>query len=51
MSLISKQDRDLAIEAIEFYIFNKKFDLPKEKIMQLNALINWIKLENYKHEN
>jgi|LauGreDrversion2_3_1035106.scaffolds.fasta_scaffold144852_2 hypothetical protein len=51
MSLLSKQDRDLTVEAIEFYLFNKKFDLSEEKIMQLNALRNWIQLENFKHEN
>jgi hypothetical protein len=51
MSLISQSDRDLAIESIDFYLFNKKFDLTEEKIMQLNALLNWIKLEKYKNEN
>jgi hypothetical protein len=51
MSLISQSDRDLAIESIDFYLFNKKFDLTEEKRMQLNALLNWIKLEKYKHEN
>jgi hypothetical protein len=51
MSLISKKDRELTIEALNFYLFNKKFDLTEEKMMQINALINWIKLENYKHEN
>jgi hypothetical protein len=48
MSLISQKDRDLAVEALDFYLFNKKFDLTVEKKQQLNALINWIKLENYK---
>jgi hypothetical protein len=51
MSLISQSDRDLAIESIDFYLFNKKFDLTEEKRMQLNALLNWIKLEKYKNEN
>jgi hypothetical protein len=50
MSLISQQDRKLAIEALEFYVYNKKFDLPQEKQIELNALINWIKLEVYKNE-
>jgi hypothetical protein len=48
MSLISQKDRDLAIEALDFYLFNKKFDLTAEKKQELNALLNWIKLENYK---
>jgi hypothetical protein len=51
MSLLSKQDRDLTIEALEFYLFNKEFDLSEDKTMQLNALRNWLQLENFKHEN
>ncbi len=51
MSLISQQDRDLAIEALDFYLFNKKFDFTEEKRMEINALINWIKLEYKKNEN
>lgn len=51
MSLISQRDRQLVIEALDFYLFNKKFDIPSEKRMELNALINWIKLEQYKNEN
>ncbi len=51
MSLISQKDRDLAIQALDFYLFNKKFDLPEEKIMEINALINWIKIEKNKNEN
>lgn len=47
MSLISQKDRKLAIEALESY---KNSDLPQEKRMELNALINWIKLEVYKNE-
>jgi len=51
MSLISQKDRQIAIEALDFYLFNKKFDLTDEKKMELNALINWIKLEYNKNEN
>ena len=51
MSLISKADRDLAIEALDFYLFNKKYDLSETKRMEINALLNWIKLERFKHEN
>jgi hypothetical protein len=50
MSLVSQKDRKLAIEVLEFYGYNKKFDLPQEKRMELNALINWLKLEIYKHD-
>jgi hypothetical protein len=51
MSLISQKDRELAIEALDFYLFNKKFDFTEEKRMEINTLINWIKLEHFKHEN
>jgi hypothetical protein len=51
MSLISQRDREVALEALNFYLFNKKFDFTEEKIMELNALINWIKLEHSKNEN
>ena len=51
MSLISQRDRKVVLEALDFYLFNKKFDMSQEKQMELNALINWIKLEHYKHEN
>jgi len=51
MSLISQRDREVAIKALDFYLFNKKFDLNEEKIMEINALINWIKLEYAKNEN
>ena len=51
MSLISKADRNLAIEALDFYLFNKQHDITEAKRMEINALINWIKLERFKHED
>jgi hypothetical protein len=48
MSLISKKDREIVIEALDFYLFSKGVDMTEEKRMELNALLNWIKLENYK---
>ena len=69
MSLISQRDRQLAIEALEYYrndtlMKEQAFkelkevypDLEDVKIndafmMELNALINWIKLEYTKNEN
>ena len=51
MSLISQRDRELVIDALSFYQVNKEYDLPEEKKMELNALINWIRLEYTKHEN
>jgi hypothetical protein len=51
MSLISQKDRKLAVEALDFYLFNNQFDFTEEKKMEINALINWIKLEQSKNEN
>jgi hypothetical protein len=51
MSLISQKDRKLAIEALDFYLFNKQHDFTEEKKMELNTLYNWIRLEYFKHEN
>jgi hypothetical protein len=48
MSLISQKDRDLTIEAIDFYLFSKGQDMTESKRGELHALLNWIKLENYK---
>ena len=48
MSLISQKDRNLTIEAIDFYLFSKGQDMTESKRGELNALINWIKLEHYK---
>jgi len=49
MSLISQRDREVALEALDFYLFNKQFDFTEGKKMELNALINWIKLEYSKN--
>jgi len=53
MSLISTQDREMVIEALEYYVLSlKTYHTPNEdKIFQYNALLNWIKLERFKHEN
>ena len=51
MSLISQRDRELASEALDFYDFSKGNEFTEEKRMEVNALLNWIKLEHYKHEN
>ena len=48
MSLISQRDRELAIKALENYTSSITNDSDKS---ELNALINWIKLEHFKHEN
>jgi hypothetical protein len=51
MSLISQQDRTLTIEALDFYLFNKGTDFTEAKRAEVNALLNWIKLEKTKHEH
>ena len=48
MSLISQKDRNLTIEAIDFYLFSKGQDMTESKRGELNALLNWIKLEHSK---
>ncbi|NBW57454.1 hypothetical protein EBR43_06655 [bacterium] len=50
MSLLSKSDRDLTIEAIDFYLENKGRDLGESKVSILLALRNWVKIENTKYE-
>jgi hypothetical protein len=67
MSLISQKDRDLAITAINHYVdflsseidFYEKEELledtdyqeHKSQLPEVYALLNWIKLEYFKHEN
>lgn len=50
MSLISQQDRENAIEALDFYLFSKGRDMTESKRAEFNALLNWIKLEKTKHD-
>jgi len=64
MSLISQKDRELAITALEYYktqipltitmgelVSDTVIKQDEQKMMELNALINWIKLEYFKNEN
>ena len=64
MSLISQKDRELAIEALEYYktqipltitigelVSDTIIEQDEQKMMELNALINWIKLEQYKNDH
>ena len=53
MSLISQQDREMVITALEYFCLSMKSD-PKHdenRLYQYNTLLNWIKLEHFKHEN
>lgn len=52
MSLISQQDREMAIEALEYYLQKLKDDnCNQAAISSFQNLLNWINLEHYKHEN
>ena len=55
MSLISQRDRLLAIDALNFYAKVKDSlewdEWSEQDRMEVNALLNWIKLEYSKHEN
>ena len=48
MSLLSQQDRDKVIQALEFYIGNEVTH--GDEIYQYNTLLNWIKLEYEKNK-
>ena len=50
MSLISQQDRALAIKAFEHYIASFKDLMTEAERAGSNALLNWIKLEYSKNE-
>jgi hypothetical protein len=51
MSLISQRDREIVIKALDFY-YDEAYPLMSEsERMEVNALINWIRLERYKNEN
>ena len=50
MSLISQKDRENAIEALNFYLFSKGQDMTESKRAEVNALLNWIRLEQFKYE-
>jgi len=47
MSLTSQQDRQMVIEALENYVET----LDEERKYPFNTLLNWIRLEYFKHEN
>lgn len=52
MSLISQQDRQMVIEALEFYIYNMEQNKCNDAaIYSYNTLLNWIRLEHYKNEH
>ena len=52
MSLISQKDRQMAIEALEYYVQKLKDDnCTDASITAFQTLLNWVELEHFKHEN
>jgi hypothetical protein len=52
MSLISQKDREMVIEALEYYIQRlKKDNCTEASIYAYNTLLRWIELEYFKNEN
>jgi hypothetical protein len=52
MSLISQKDREMVIEALEYYILKLKEDnCTPSSIYTFNTLLKWIELEHYKNED
>jgi hypothetical protein len=52
MSLISQKDRQMVIEALEYYVEKLKEDnCTNASITEFQTLLNWIELEYRKNEN
>jgi hypothetical protein len=52
MSLISQTDRQMVIEALEYYVQKlKEDDCTPASIGAFQTLLNWIELEHFKNEN
>ena len=52
MSLISQKDREMVIEALEYYVQKLKDDnCTDASITAFQTLLNWVELEHFKHEN
>ena len=51
MSLISQRDRELVIKSLAFYVDEFGPLMNQTEWMEVNALLNWIKLEHSKNEN
>jgi hypothetical protein len=50
MSLISQKDREMVIDALEFYIHDMKQNNCNESaITAYNTLLKWVELEHYKN--
>lgn len=53
MSLISQTDRQMVIEALEYYVQKLKEDtsFSNFSVTDYQTLLNWIELEHFKNEN
>jgi hypothetical protein len=52
MSLLSQTDREMVIEAIEYYLVKLKEDnCTQASITAYNTLLRWIELEYFKNED
>jgi hypothetical protein len=52
MSLLSQLDREMVIEALEYYVQRLKDDnCNQAAISSFQTLLNWVELEHFKHEN
>jgi hypothetical protein len=52
MSLISQKDREMVIEALEYYVQKlKEDDCTPASIGAFQTLLNWVELEHFKNEN
>jgi len=52
MSLISQQDRQMVIEALEYYVQSlKDNNCTEASITAFQTLLNWIELEHFKNEH
>jgi len=54
MSLISQRDREVAIKALEMYAANAEtseyyLGTPHHSSSEIHALLNWVRLEYFKH--
>jgi hypothetical protein len=51
MSLLSQMDREMVIEALEYYVQRlKDANCTQASINAFTTLLNWIELEHFKNE-
>ena len=52
MSLLSQKDREIAITALENYLMKLREEsgFDDARVVETNALLNWIKIEYQKHQ-